>query len=430
MGAAFAAAPATDGNTVMYTSKLIRISQILGLLALLLLQAPMSNAAGDESPGNIAEALTGGSASLGFRYRYEFVDQDGFADDAHASTLRVRLGYDTGKWQGWSGKLEFDHVIEALIKDYNSGAGTSGADRNRYPVVADPGGPDLNQLYLQYAPDDDLTVRAGRQRINLDDQRFVGGVGWRQNEQTYDSLSVRYSGWERTTVFYSYVINAERIFGSSVPAGSHEQNTHLLNVAFEVNPDLKLVGYAYLIDNDDAPAFSTNTFGVRADGALSFAGGRLGLLGEFALQSDAASAPASFDTDYLRLKALWRRDKFRAVIGYEQLGSDNGQGFRTPFATLHAFNGWADQFLATPADGLEDLYVQLGYDAKPWDLEFRFHDFSAEASSRDFGTEINLSAKRPLGKRYALLMQLASFDSDDAAFDDTLKVWLMLSANF
>jgi len=414
----------------MHTLKLIRIAQILGLLALFALQAPVSIAAEDGNADSIAEALTGGTAALGFRYRYEFVDQDGFDDDAHASTLRVRLNYETGKWQAWSGKLEFDHVIEALIKDYNSGAGTSGADRNRYPVVADPGGPDLNQLYLQYAPGEDLVVRAGRQRMNLDDQRFVGGVGWRQNEQTYDSLSVRYEGWERTTAFYSYVINAERIFGSSVPAGSHEHNTHLLNVAFAVNPDLKLVGYAYLIDNDDAPAFSSNTFGVRADGTLPFAEGRLNLLGEFAVQSDAANAPVSFDTDYLRLRALWKRDKFRAVIGYEQLGSDNGQGFRTPLATLHAFNGWADQFLATPADGLEDLYFRVGYDAKPWDLEVRFHDFSAEASSRDFGTEINLSAKRPLGKRYALLMQLASFDSDDAAFDDTLKVWLMLSANF
>ena len=411
----------------MHTSKFVFSAWVLGLLALSAAHMP---AVAEESPGGIAEAVTGGSSSLGLRYRYEFVDQDGFDDDAHASTLRVRLNYETGKWQAWSGKLEFDHVIEALIKDYNSGAGTSGTDRNRYPVVADPGGPDLNQLYLQYAPDDNLVVRAGRQRINLDDQRFVGGVGWRQNEQTYDSLSVRYDGWERTSVFYSYVINAERIFGSSVPAGSHEQNTHLLNVAFEVNPEFKLVAYAYLIDNDDAPAFSTDTFGIRADGALPFAGGRIQLLGEFALQSDAANAPASFDTDYLRLKARWKRDRFRAVIGYEQLGSDNGQGFRTPLATLHAFNGWADKFLATPADGLEDLYLQFGYDAKPWDLEVRFHDFAAEASSRDFGTEINLSAKRPLGKRYALLMQLASFESDDIAFDDTLKAWLMLSASF
>ena len=411
----------------MHTSKLVFSAWVLGLIALSAVYMP---AAAEESPGGIAEAITGGSGSLGLRYRYEFVDQDGFADDAHASTLRVRLNYETGKWQAWSGKLEFDHVIEALIKDYNSGAGTSGTDRNRYPVVADPGGPDLNQLYLQYAPDDNLVVRAGRQRINLDDQRFVGGVGWRQNEQTYDSLSVRYDGWEHTSVFYSYVINAERIFGSSVPAGSHEQSTHLLNVAFEVHPEFKLVAYAYLIDNDDAPAFSTDTFGIRADGALPFAGGRIQLLGEFALQSDAANAPASFDTDYLRLKALWKRDRFRAVIGYEQLGSDNGQGFRTPLATLHAFNGWADKFLATPADGLEDLYLQFGYDAKPWDLEVRFHDFAAEASARDFGTEINLSAKRPLGKRYALLMQLASFDSDDAAFDDTLKAWFMLSASF
>ena len=159
----------------------------VGLLATILLAAP----AIADNHDDLATAITSGDASLNLRYRYEYVDQDSFDEDAHASTLRMRLNYQTGSWRDWSGFLEFDHVLEVFLNDYNSGSGTSSGNRNQYPVVADPDGSDLNQVYLQYAPNADWQTRVGRQRILLDDQRYVGGVGWRQNEQTYDGLSVQ-----------------------------------------------------------------------------------------------------------------------------------------------------------------------------------------------------------------------------------------------
>jgi len=397
-------------------------------LVLLLAPATLFAQAGDG--GGIAEAVAAGAADFSLRYRYEFVDQDNFDENANASTLRLRLNYETAAWRRFSGFIEFDQVIEVLLKDFNSGAGTSGPNRDQYPVVADPDGPDLNQLYLQYAPDEDLRLRLGRQRINLDDQRFVGGVGWRQNEQTYDSLSVRYDGWEQTTVFYSYVANVARIFGSAVPAGNHEQNTHLLNVRVDLDPNVRVVGYAYLIDNDDAPAFSTNTFGLRAEGGVDVGGGRLDLLGEVATQSDAGNAPASFDADYYRAQATWKAGAWSVAGGIESLGSDDGQAFRTPLATLHAFNGWADLFLTTPADGLDDLYLRAGLDLGGWQLDLRLHDFSAETGGADYGSELDLAAKRGLGERYDLLLQVATFDADDPSFSDTTKAWLMLTARF
>ena len=175
---------------------------------------------------SLAAAITSGEATLGLRYRYEFVDQDSFSDNANASTLRLRLNYTTGEWNDWTGLVEFDQVMEVLLDDFNSGAGSSSPSRDRFPVVADPSGSDLNQLYLQFAPDEDWRTRLGRQRINLDDQRFVGGVGWRQNEQTYDGASVQYKGFEDTTIFYSYVGNVNRIFGSDVPAGATVEDVY------------------------------------------------------------------------------------------------------------------------------------------------------------------------------------------------------------
>jgi len=379
---------------------------------------------------DLATAITSGDASLNLRHRYEYVDQDSFSEDAHASTLRMRLNYATGSWRDWSGFLEFDQVLEVFLNDYNSGQGTSTGDRDQYPTVADPNGSDLNQLYLQYAPNADWRTRVGRQRILLDDQRYVGGVGWRQNEQTYDSVSVQYKGFEKTTLFYSYVANVNRIFGSDVPAGDHEQNTHLLNVNVGLTDAWKVVGYAYLIDNDDAPAFSTDTFGLRLNGNVALGEGKLAIIADVATQSDAGDNPADYDATYFRVQGDWSLDALTLGVGFESLGSDNGQGFRTPLATLHAFNGWADKFLSTPGAGLEDLYLKVSYKYKPWGFALVYHDFSAESGGGDFGTELDLSAGRAFAQRYKLLLKLAAFDSDDPAYDDTTKAWLMLTAGF
>jgi len=397
-----------------------------GLLATMSLAAPVFA----DNHDDLATAITSGDASLNLRHRYEYVDQDSFSEDAHASTLRMRLNYATGSWRDWSGFIEFDQVLEVLLNDYNSGQGTSTGDRDKYPVVADPNGSDLNQLYLQYAPNADWRTRVGRQRILLDDQRYVGGVGWRQNEQTYDSLSVQYKGFENTTVFYSYVANVNRIFGSDVPAGDQEQDTHLLNANVGLTDAWKVVGYAYLIDNDDAPAFSTDTFGLRLNGNVALGEGKLAIIADVATQSDAGNNPADYDATYFRVHGDWSLDALTLGLGFESLGSDNGQGFRTPLATLHAFNGWADQFLSTPGAGLEDLYLKVGYKYKPWGFTLVYHDFSAESGGDDFGSEIDLSAGRSLGERYKLLLKLAAFDSDDPAYTDTTKAWLMLTASF
>ena len=405
----------------------LRWIALAGVSTAMLTLAAGPSAAQDQ---DLATAISSGESSINLRYRYEFVDQDSFDDDANASTLKLRLNYKTGAWNSWSALLEFDYVFELLFDDFNSGAGTSSADRSVYPVVADPEGEDLNQLYFQYSPNEDWRARFGRQRILLDDQRFVGGVGWRQNEQTYDGFSVKYAGFDKGEVFYSYIGNVNRIFSEDVSAGDHNQDTHLLNASAQLTDAWKLVGYAYIIDNDDAAAFSTSTFGVRVNGGLAVGEGKLNLLGEFASQSDNANNPASYDADYFRLQAEWSQEALKLGVGFESLGSDNGEGFRTPLATLHAFNGWADQFLGTPPGGLDDVYVKLGYKPGKWNLQLVYHDFSAETGGGSYGGEFDLSAGRMLSDRYGLLLKMAAFDADAAPFVDTTKLWVMLTAGF
>lgn len=109
------------------------------------------------------------------------------------------------------------------------------------------------------------------------------------------------------------------------------------------------------------------------------------------------------------------------------LASDNNVGFATPLATLHKFQGWADMFLSTPGDGIEDAYVSVGGKLGPVKLAATYHDFQAESSSTDFGTEIDVVATWPVNKQFTVQAKYAAFDTDDSArYVDVDKYWLTL----
>ena len=406
------------------------------LLGILVILAATSVAAEEvEKNNDFTTALMAGDFSLGLRPRYEFVDQDGIDKDANATTTRLRLNYKTAKWNNLSAFVEFDHVFNILLSDYNSGGGTS-PNKGEYPVIADPDGSDLNQFYFEYVSNPAWKWRLGRQRILLDNQRFVGGVGWRQNEQTYDAFSLTNTALKNTTLFYSYVGQVRRIFGetATAPAGSNNVDAHLLNAKIKFGKDWSLTPYVYLIDNKDILVFSTSTVGARFAGDLPVGDSKISLLAELATQSDAGDAPVSFNADYSHLTVTWVGASAWSVgLGLESLGgsSDPGEAFRTPLATLHAFNGWADKFLATPDAGIKDSYVSLKVPLGKWKLTALYHDFAAETGGGDYGTEIDFSAARKLSDRYALLLKGAFFSADSAStIPDTDKLWVMLTASY
>ena len=409
---------------------------LLGTLLGLILPFSIT-AAEEEGATDLGSAISSGKATIAGRYRYEHVDQDNALDDANASTLRLRLNYRTGQWNGWSAFAEFDHVFHVLLDDFNSGAGTS-PRRDEYSTVADPKGSDMNQMYLDYSANDNLKLRFGRQRILLDNQRFVGGVGWRQNEQTYDAFTLNTKAIPRTALSYSYLNQVRRIFGSTVPGGKAALDGHLLNAKISISEGFSVTPYYYLLDYKDASSFvnSTGTFGIRIAGNIKAGGGKVTLLGEFASQADVGDNPNSYDADYAHVSALWALENGLSFgVAFESLGSDPGAGtaFRTPLATGHAFKGWADQFLGTPAAGLEDTYFTVRYKAGKWNLAGVYHDFSSEFGSSDYGDEFDFSAGRKLGERYGLLLKGAFFSADSSSpltNVDTNKFWIMLTASY
>lgn len=383
----------------------------------------------DENSGG---QLKDGTYELKFRYRFEYVDQQNFVEDALASTLRTRINFKSGEKSGFGFFVEGDYVAELGLNDFNAGGGNT-PDRTQYPVVADVEGFDVNQAYIQWKTAGGSLLRGGRERIIYDNARFVGNVGWRQNEQTYDGVYFQHKagGFDLQA---AWVDQVNRIFGKDVPAGQHDNNTWLLNGARAWDGIGKLTAYYYDIDNLDAAAFSTQTYGVRFAGKHDFGGTGLAYSAEFARQEDAHNNPVDYSANYYRVDLSADLGGITPYLGYEMLGGNEdraGAAFRTPLATLHAFNGWADKFLATPNAGLKDLFAGVKGKAGRFNWNLVWHEFNAEDGSGSFGQEIDASVGTRFAKRYGVLLKAAWFDGKRfSGYDDTTKFWVQFTAGF
>jgi len=243
------------------------------------------------------EEVSKGKFGYSLRWRLEHVDQDPFPNNASAIPLRGRINYTTAEAYGLSAKIEYDYVVDFNRDTYNAGGGNK-PNPPGYPTIADPGGGDLNQLFLQYKAKFGSQLRLGRQRIIYDNARFVGNVGWRQNEQTYDSFAFGHKTDNGLNLQYAYIDNVNRIFGDEVNAGDHEQSTHLLNGAWSFKNIGKLTGYYYDIDNKDAANLSNRTLGLRFAGKLGNDGPKIVYGLEYASQKDAGNNPVAYSADY------------------------------------------------------------------------------------------------------------------------------------
>jgi hypothetical protein len=375
----------------------------------------------------LAEAITGGKTSLDANLRYESVSQDNALKDADALTLRTRLNYTTADYNGVIGVLEFeDSRVVAGVDDYNNTLGKN----TDHSVIADPATTELDQAYLQYKYAG-LTAKGGRQVMTLDNQRFVGDVGWRQDRQTFDAVYLSYQINDAAQIGYAYIDQRNRIFAEAKDINSKD---NLLNASYKTGFG-KLTGYAYLLEEDEGVSNGLDTYGLRFNGSTDVGETKLLYVAEYATQ-DADSAATSFSTDYMTLEGGAVFAGITAKLGYELLGSDNGDyGFATPLATLHKFNGWSDQFLNTPKEGLADLYASVSGKVAGGKFTLAYHEFSADESSTtvdDLGSEINAVYVIPIAKHYKVGVKYAGYFAGDSAAGkvDTDKVWVWASAKF
>jgi len=377
--------------------------------------------------------IEGAAVTFDLRYRYEHVDQAGILNAANAHTLRARLAFASGTYAGFQGLIEAEGTAH-LSEGFNDTVG----GRASFPVVADPENLELNRIQLSYTGLPETVLTLGRQRINLDNQRFVGAVGFRQNEQTFDAIAATYTDIPGLTLAYAYIDRVNRVFGERSAQGHWDGDIHLVNGGYAISDFGKLVGYAYLIDLETARALSSQTVGLQLSGSRKI-GENIALdYGvEYASQQDYGSNRASFDLDYWRAEVNLGFDAFGVLGGVESLGGDGTTGFSTPLATLHKFQGYADVFLVTPANGLADRYARLSWQTKLEDFDPAlglsvaawYHDFEAARGGVSLGSEIDIEAAFRVNPNLALGIKYANFDGD-GVFADRDKFWLSMELHY
>ena len=380
---------------------------------------------------------------LDTRLRMEQVDQDPLAEDADALTLRARIGFETGKAWNTALLIEGEAVIP-LIDDYRPDPAV--VDMVTYPVVADAEAYEFNRFQFTNTSLPGTTMTLGRQRILLDDQRFIGNSGWRQNEQTFDAFRVVNRSVTNLVLDATYLNRVNRVNGDDSPQGVYKGDGVLLNGGYQTKFG-KISAFGYLLDFEpitNIPAGinpqrdSTSTYGMRFAGEKPVGKVKLAYAASYAEQTDYGDNALDFDLAYkfVELTGTWRQFSLGAgteIMEGNGLAGTLGKGFTTPLSSLHKFQGWADKFLTTPASGIEDLYATGAVNLKgvggyldTLGFIVTYHDYDAEAISANYGSEWNASiaAKH---KRFNLLLKYADYQQGELpSARTTSKLWAQI----
>jgi len=363
------------------------------------------------------------------RLRYEYADIDGF-NEATVGSLRARYGFKTDPIGG------FEFLVEAESTEILTSKGNysafPGFINNGHAVIADPDNFELNRLQLSYNIEAiDTTITAGRQSIKFADERFIGAVGWRQNDQTVDAVVVENESLEDFSFTYAFVDQVNRIFGDQTPTQGLDYwsgDSHLIHTEYTGIDNHTLRAFAYLLQFDNSAPNSTDTYGLELEGKRELSGGStLNYLFTAALQTDADNNTKNYQEYYYRGKVGVQQDCCNFGGGFEIMTSDgkgaaaNGGQFLFPLGTNHPFNGFADAYIGTNPRGLGlvDFYAWVGTKALGLKHTLTLHNYSEESGGTSLGWEIDYVAARKIGENAKFILKAAHLMGDGPQVDVT-----------
>lgn len=387
--------------------------------------APATEAA---APVTISDTIAAGKILFGVRARYEFVDQKRTAtlrQTGEAFTARTQLGWETGDWNGLRGLIEFEDVRQIGPEHFAinvPGAATpplNGAIKAQYPIINDPDVTELNRLQLSWTPNAAFQATLGRQRLAQDDQRFIGDVAWRQDQQTFDAIRFDVASG-RFKLFYAYVTHVNRILGE---LRDWDSDSHLAQLTWSPAEQLRLQGFVYALDFGNSAPNSSITKGIKASGKTWLGLYQLAYNATYATQGEYNGNTAPYKLDYWGGDLAATFDIYTAKVSYESLEGNGTRGFTTPLATTHAFQGWSDAFVQPLGgnkgfvDGLKDFNVSLN--VKPrwrWtylfnmDVLVRYHDFNDQRTGANLGREFNAQVGAAINPKLSAAIKYADFE--------------------
>lgn len=378
-------------------------------------------------PAEAQGADAGFKPILDLRLRAEQVDQDG-TDKTTGLTVAGRFGFEANSGDGWGALIEGE-AVGHLHDDFSDTVD----NRPGKAVIPDPEALELNRLQISWTGKTASSV-LGRQRVIFDDARFIGNVGFRQNEQTFDAVRFGLFPTGTVTADYVYIDKVHRIFGDESAAGEYESDSHVFRL--QTNTSFgKFIATGLFLNFDESAPASGQTLAMAWSDSWEFQSGTFDLNARFAQQGAYNDRGPAQDLGYQSYGASFARDDLAVFGGLEVLEGVAGEGFATPLATLHAFQGWADVFLTTPATGIRDLSIGLKRGglkvidhAKPASWAVIYHDFESDNGRLSYGSEIDAVFRLPVNDWLTLEVKGAAFRGADTGPADRTKFWLALEA--
>ena len=383
------------------------------------------------------------------RPRYEMANVDNLTSvAANALTVRTHLSVTAGllEVEGLSATVGVQSINNLGYTDYSSpGNIVLNNDGKPYDVIDDPQAAMITEASLNYKAGK-TALHAGRSQLNLDNQRFIGTVGWRQLERSYDTLSATNTDIENLELMAAYVYG----YAGVTNVATTETSSVILHAKYKLADALAITAYDYMI------ASQHDTMGIALTGASDLSSVKLDYRAEYAIQKDASMEyqikDTKADASYYNLDLGANFSGILAGINYEVLsgtdGVDNKTNFNPMLGTNHKFNGWADVFYvgnAGPTGGLKDFNLRLGY-ANPsfGKVMAIYHDFASDKSmqaasgtSTNLGSELDLvySNKISFVNGLSGLLKYASYAKGDVtsfanATNDKQVFWAELDYKF
>ena len=363
--------------------------------------------------------------SADVRVRYGNIN-DNINKDANTVTGRLLMTLRTPQVRNFRAVFAVEHVNDFGIDTYNDG-GTNG--RTEYATEADPSGTELEEAFLEYKGQSAL-VRYGRQYINHGalPQRYLGTVGWRQNNQSYDALTVDAKFGDKFRLEGAFVEKAYRVLGRDHPSRAAREwdlDGIAIRATYSEPTFGNITGYLYNLDFEDNVLLSSRTIGIAGDGPCFNDPSKFGWAGQcnfdIAVQSplydelrydDVVHIYSSIGVDF----SNFRKENTTGSVAFSGriLQGDGRNSFKTPLATLHGYAGAADKFLVnTPRDGLGDYELKIKERLLNWDVTVALHQFIAtHGSIKTYGRELDIAATRTFGK-YKWILKFANYQANE-----------------
>lgn len=479
----------------MSIEKMFKPKQLMCAVLCVLATTPFQAYAEEEvlPEYTLLDSIKQGKSLSSVRARYEHVDQTGFQGtagtapslkDAYAFTTRTLIGWQTAPFKNFSFAAQLTDVHEFNddfndrrdnLPEHNNGTANSSAFKRQFPNIVDPGYTDVNQLFVDWTGIKNTKLRLGRQIVNLDNVRFIGDIAFRQNTQVFDGVSITNKSISDTEIFAAHFSKVRQ-----VNTKLRDGNIDLLNVKYRFSPTESLTGYGYFIDvanlsqNNGNPAAvataaqggnglgasddlvktattdaSSKTFGLRLDGVHVFNPNWKGLYtAEYAKQDDYRGGSNLIDAHYFKVGGGAAYNAWSLRLDYEKLSSNDGKyAFQTPLGTNHLFQGWSDHFLATPRQGMEDIFLTAAGAIDKFKLYAEYHVFKSDEKYQSlngklgdkYGTEFDASVMYPFNDALWAKLEYAKFNESDvygttpqnaARKGDKEIVWLTAQYSF